>query len=76
VPRLTPIHWRKFCKVLEKAGCVYSHRKGDHLIYHKEGCPRAIVIPRWKEIPEFIILNNLKAAKIDRKTYFKLLAKK
>lgn len=73
MPRLAPIDYRKLCKVLEKAGCVFSHQEGDHLIYHKEGCSRAIVVPRWREIPEFIILNNLKTAKIDRETYFKLL---
>jgi len=73
MPRLAPVHFRKFCKAIEKAGCVFSHQEGDHLIYHKASCPRAVVVPRWKEIPEFIILNNLKTAKIDRQTYLKLL---
>lgn len=76
MPRLTPIHFRKFCQVLEKAGCVYSRQKGDHLIYHKPGIPRAIVIPRYKQLPIFIIKNNLRTAGISRKQYFKLLKKK
>lgn len=46
------------------------------MVYHKEGSPRPIVVPQYKEIPEFIILNNLRTANIDRKTYFKLLGKK
>jgi predicted RNA binding protein YcfA (HicA-like mRNA interferase family) len=71
--RLNPVHYRKLCKILERAGCVFSHQTGDHLIYHKKGCPRAVVVPRWREIPEFIILNNLKTAKIDRQTYLELL---
>ena len=71
--RITPIHFRKFCKVLEKAGCTFSRQKGDHLIYHKKGALRAIVVPRWKELPIFIIKNNIKIADISRKEYFKFL---
>lgn len=73
MPRITPVHWRKLCKVLEKAGCVFSHQEGDHMVYRKKGASRPIIVPRWKEIPEFIILNNLKTAGIDRKTYLKRL---
>ena len=71
--RITPIHFRKFCKLLEKAGCVFSRQKGDHLIYHKKDVLRAIVVPRCKELPIFIIKNNLKTAGISRKEYFKIL---
>jgi predicted RNA binding protein YcfA (HicA-like mRNA interferase family) len=76
MPRITPINWKKFCKILEKAGCVYSHTEGDHVIYHKKGAIRALVIPKIKDLPIFIILNNLKTAGISRTEYFKLLMSK
>jgi len=73
MPRITPIHFRKLAKVFEKKGFIYVRTEGDHLIYEKEGIVRPIVIPRYREIPEFIILRNLKTAEISRKEYLQLL---
>lgn len=73
MPRLTPVHYRKLAKVFEKKGFVYVRTRGDHLIYEKEGLIRPIVIPMYKEIPEFIVLGNLKTAGITRKEYLKTL---
>lgn len=73
MPRLTPIHYRKLAKVFEKKGFIYERTKGDHMVYIKEGVSRPIVIPMYKEIPEFIILRNLKTAAITRNEYIKLL---
>jgi len=75
MPRLTPIHYRKFAKVFEKKGFAYVRIKGDHMIYEKKGVLRPIVIPMYKEIPEFIILKNLKTAGISRKEYLAILQK-
>lgn len=75
MPRIFPIHYRKLAKVFEKKGFVYVRTQGDHLIYQKKGLLRPIVIPTYKEIPEFIILRNLKTAGISRKEYLKLLQK-
>lgn len=75
MPRITPIHYRKLAKVFEKKGFIYLRTEGDHLIYDKEGIVRPIVIPKYRQIPEFIILNNLKTAGITRKEYFELLRK-
>jgi len=71
--RLTPIHFRRFCKILEKEGFSFSGQSGDHLIYHKAGISRAIVIPRYKQLPIFIIKNNLRTAGISREKYLKIL---
>lgn len=71
--RITPVHYRKLAKVFEKKGFVYRRTKGDHLVYHKKGILRPIVIPMYKQIPEFIILRNLKTAGITREEYLKLL---
>ncbi len=73
MPKLGPIHYKKLAKVFEQKGFIYDRTKGDHLIYVKEGVIRPIVIPKYKEIPEFIILKNLKTAGITREEYLKLL---
>ena len=73
--KVKPIHWRKLAKVFELDGWRLSRIKGDHLIYTKEGFIRPVVIPRDKEVQVFIILNNLKTAKISKEKYFELLKK-
>ncbi len=47
-------------KIFEAAGCRYVRTKGDHLIYHYPGATRPVVIPKYDEIPVFIIKNNMK----------------
>lgn len=71
--RLTPVHYRKLARVFEYKGFKHVRTSGDHLVYTKEGILRPIVIPKYKEIPEFIILKNLKTAGITRSEYLKLL---
>ena len=73
MPQIKPVDWKTLSKVFEKSGWRYLRTKGDHLVYGKEGCLRPIVIPRYKEIPTFIIFKNLQTAKVPRKEYFKLL---
>lgn len=71
--KIAPVHYRKLAKVFEKKGFVYVRTRGDHLVYEKEGILRPIIIPMYKEIPEFIIIRNLKTAGITRKEYFRIL---
>lgn len=73
MPRLSPIDYRKLSKVFEKKGFVHTRTKGDHLVYHKEGVLRPVIIPKYKQVPEFIILKNLKTAGISREEYLQLL---
>lgn len=73
--RITPIHWRKLLKIFEMEGCVLIGQTGDHLELKKEGAKRRIVIPKYRDIPVFIIENNLKTTGISRKRYFELLQK-
>jgi predicted RNA binding protein YcfA (HicA-like mRNA interferase family) len=73
MPRLTPVHYRKLAKVFERKGFIYVRTHGDHLVYQKKGIARPIIIPMYREIPEFIILKNLKTAGITRKEYLKIL---
>lgn len=75
MPRITPVHYRKLARVFEKKGFTYLRTQGDHLVYGKSGIVRPIIIPMYKEIPEFIILRNLRTAGITRKEYLKILEK-
>ena len=73
--KITPIHYKRLVRVFETEGFHHTNTKGDHLIYTKSGVSRPIVIPKYKEIPIFIIKNNLRSAGITRETYLKLLKK-
>lgn len=71
--KINPIHWRKLAKVFERMGWVLDRIEGDHLVYVKSGYTRPVIIPKAKEVQVFIIVNNLKTAKILREEYFRLL---
>ena len=73
--KITSLHYKKLVKIFELEGFQYKNTKGDHLIYGKSGILRPIVIPKHKEIPVFIIKNNLRSAGIARERYFELLNK-
>ena len=61
-------------RVFERAGFSCVRIEGDHYVYTKDGVARPVVIPDWREIPVFIIKNNLRSANISREEYFTLLA--
>ncbi len=61
-------------RVFERAGFSCVRVEGDHYVYTKDGVARPIVIPDWREIPVFIIKNNLRSANLSREEYFTLLA--
>ena len=73
MPRLSPVHYKKLVHVFEKLDFVFDRQEGDHLIYVHDGIKRPIVIPMYKEVPVFIIKNNLRTAGISRGEYFRLL---
>ena len=69
MPRITPISSEKF----ERAGFQLVRQESDHLVYTKPGVPRPLVIPVRKDVPVFVIKNNLRTAGISREEYFRLL---
>lgn len=71
--RLAPIHYKKFEKFLFFVGCHFKREKGDHRIYWREDLKRPVVIPRDKELPIFIIRNNLRILGIKREEYLEIL---
>ena len=73
--KIRPTHYQVQVKVFEMAGCVYARTKGDHLIYHHPEAIRPVVIPKYKEVPTFVIRNNMRIIGISREEYFDLLEK-
>ena len=73
--KLGKVHWKKFEKYLLLVGCKFISETGDHRKYYKPGILRPIIIPREKELPQFIILNNLRILGISRDEYLGLMAK-
>jgi len=71
--RITPIDYLKLIKIFQREGWEYVGTKGDHIQMKKPGHKRRVVIPKYKEIPVFIIKNNLEVGGITREKYFELL---
>jgi predicted RNA binding protein YcfA (HicA-like mRNA interferase family) len=73
MPRLQPVDWRTLETVFVAAGFRFVRQKGSHRSYVKEGVARPVVIPAYREVPVFIIRNNLKTPSLSREEYFRLL---
>ena len=70
--KILPTEYRVQVKIFEMAGCVYVRTKGDHLIYHYPGAIRPVFIPKYREVPVFIIQNNMRIIGMSRERYFEL----
>lgn len=70
---LVPIHWKKFERFLLFIGCHFDREKGDHRIYWRVDLKRPVVIPRDRELPVFVIRNNLRTLRIDPEKYLEIL---
>ncbi|MEK7517489.1 MAG: type II toxin-antitoxin system HicA family toxin [Patescibacteria group bacterium] len=73
MPKLTPIPRRKFEEFLKFVGCTLKRTKGDHLIYDRPGLDRPVVITADREVPVFIVRNNLRVLKISTDEFFQIL---
>ena len=73
MPRITPLPYQRLCRVFELAGFVLVRQEGDHRVYTKPGISRPIIIPCYRAVPVFIILNNLRTTGLSRDEYFALL---
>lgn len=70
---LTPIPWRKFEKFLLAVGCEFRRQVGDHRIYSRADLKRPIVLVTVKDLPIFIIRNNLRVLSISPEEYLDIL---
>mgnify|MGYP001596345131 FL=1 len=73
MPRINPVSWKKFEKFILYIGFKFVRQKGDHLIYERVDLKRPIVFPKDKEIPVFIIRNNLRILNISQEEYIEIL---
>jgi len=73
--QLTPVHWKKFEKFVLYVGCHFERQKGDHRIYWRSDLKRPVVFPADKEVPVFIIRNNLRTLGISVKEYLEIMEK-
>jgi predicted RNA binding protein YcfA (HicA-like mRNA interferase family) len=71
--KLSPVSWKRFEKFLFFIGCYFEREKGDHRIYWREGLIRPVVIPKEKNLPIFIIRNNLRTLDITIEEYLEIL---
>lgn len=74
MPKLSAVSWRRLAKVFEATGWNCTRMEGDHMVFTKPGAIRPVVIPRYSEVPVFIIKNNLRIANMSRDEYFRLLS--
>lgn len=72
MPKISPTNWRIQVEIFEKFGCSYVRQKGSHLIYHHPDAKRAVVIPRYDEVPVTVIKNNMRTVNMRREEYFRL----
>ncbi len=72
--KFAPVDWKTLETIFLRAGFQFARQEGSHRSYVKEGIARPVVIPTHREVPVFIIRNNLKTAGISRELYFLLLA--
>ena len=60
-------------KIFESIGFVRERQKGSHIIMHKPGVRRPLVIPDHKELSINSLYSNLKTAGLTREQYLLLL---
>jgi len=73
--QLKPLHWKKFEKFILYVGCHFERQKGDHRVYWRSDLKRPVVFPADKEVPVFVIRNNLRTLGISVKEYLTILEK-
>jgi predicted RNA binding protein YcfA (HicA-like mRNA interferase family) len=73
MPRITPVHYRKLVRLLQREGFELAPERGDHMVFSKPNVARPVVVPRYDPLPVFIIKNILRTAGISRERYFELL---
>ncbi len=54
-------------------GCEFQREKGDHRIYWRSDLKRPVVVPRDKELPVFVIKNNIRLLEISSEEYLEIL---
>lgn len=75
MPKIPVVSSKKFRAFVEMQGCRFDGIEGDHYIYRRSDLARPVVVPMWKELPVFIVLNNLHTLGVSRNEFIKALRK-
>lgn len=75
MPTISPIKKVKFEKFLIFIGCQYKRTSGDHFIYDRADLKRPIVITADREVPIFIIRNNLRTLGMNVEEFLEIIKK-
>ena len=67
------IDWKRFEKFLLKNGCYFKSQESRHIKYKKVGLLRPIIVPKVKELPDSIILNNLRTLGVSREIFISII---
>lgn len=70
---IRPTSYQVQVKIFEAAGCTYLRTQGDHLVYRCPGAKRPVVIPKYREVPVFVIRNNMRVIGLSVEKYLQLL---
>lgn len=71
--KIKPTDWKTQVKLFEKYGCILVRQKSDLMIFHHKNAKRAVVIPKYDEIPVTVILNNMKTVGMTREEYLSIM---
>ena len=76
MPDIKTIKTKDFLKYLQYAGCHFQRMTGDHAIFTKPGIYISLVVPvKDKELPHFVVRNNLKLLQISLEKFYQDLEK-
>jgi predicted RNA binding protein YcfA (HicA-like mRNA interferase family) len=67
------VSWKRFEKFLLAVGCEFKSQEGSHRRYKKPGLLRPIIIPCDKQLPQFIISNNLRTLGISKEEFVEII---
>lgn len=66
---------KRFERFLLAIGCQFISQESSHRKFKKEGIMRPIIVPFTDDLPDFIILNNLRTLGVKREDFVRLIKK-
>ncbi len=74
--KLRPLHWKEIEKVILRCGCEFIKQEGSHRKYWRDDFTRPIILPVYKIVPKFIILQIIRMLKISKEEFYKIIRNK
>jgi predicted RNA binding protein YcfA (HicA-like mRNA interferase family) len=66
---------KRFERFLLAVGCRFISQEASHRKFRKEGILRPIIVPFTNDLPDFIILNNLRTLGVTRGDFVRIAKK-